>query len=215
MPFPFGILAGCVIFLYLLSRFPQHIKWIFLLASCIMTAGCGAIASARLDNIHAMYAVLFIAGMGVGGIMVPGSTIATIIAPRDFIATITALTISTRIVGGVIGYTVYYNVFVQKLVPQVTKLVVGACVKSGITDKKIIGTVIELTSVSMVDEIRTLPGVTDQSWATIVAAGQEAYVRAYPWVYYCSIAFGGMAILASLGMEDISGLMDSTIVVPM
>ncbi|KAK3500884.1 fungal trichothecene efflux pump [Neurospora crassa] len=215
MPFPFGILAGCVISLYLIARFPGHIKWIVFLTCCIMTIGCGALASARLDNIHAMYAVLFIAGLGVGGIVVPASTIATIISPKDFIATITALTISIRIVGGVLGYTVYYNVFVQKLVPQLTKLVVEACIKSGIINKEIIGVVIELTGASLVDEIRILPGVTDESWAVIVAAGQEAYVRAYPWVYYCSIAFGGVSILASLGMEDISGLIDRTVMVHM
>ncbi|KAK3396052.1 fungal trichothecene efflux pump [Sordaria brevicollis] len=215
MPFPFGILAGCVISLYLLSRFPRHIKWIILLTSCIMTAGCGALASARTDNIHAMYAVLFITGLGVGGIVVPASTIATIIAPKDFIATMTALTISIRIVGGVIGYTVYYNVFVQKLVPELMKYVVGACIKSGITSRETIGTVIELTSASLVDEIHMLPGVTDETWAVIVAAGQEAYARAYPWVYYCSIAFGGVSILASLGMEDISGFIDSTVMVHM
>ena len=215
MPFPFGILAGCVISLYLLSRFPRHIKWIVLLTCCIMTAGCGALASARLDNIHTMYLVLFIAGLGVGGIVVPASTIATIIAPRDFIATITALTISIRIVGGVIGYTVYYNVFIQKLVPQLTKALIGACVKSGITDRETIGAVIELTGASMVDEIRMLPDVTDESWAVIVAAGQQAYAMAYPWVYYCSIAFGGVSILASLGMEDISGLIDRTVMVHM
>ncbi|CCC08826.1 unnamed protein product [Sordaria macrospora k-hell] len=215
MPFPFGILAGCVISLYLLSRFPRHIKWIVLLTCCIMTAGCGALASARLDNIHTMYLVLFIAGLGVGGIVVPASTIATIIAPRDFIATITALTISIRIVGGVIGYTVYYNVFIQKLVPQLTESVIGACIKSGITNRETIGAAIELTGASLVDEIHMLPGVTDESWAVIVAASQEAYVRAYPWVYYCSIAFGGVSILASLGMEDISGLVDRTVMVHM
>jgi len=39
---------------------------------------------------------------------------ATIICPDDLIATIAALTLAIRVIGGSIGYCVYYNVFVSK-----------------------------------------------------------------------------------------------------
>ena len=40
--------------------------------------------------------------------------IATIICPDDLIATIAALTLAIRVIGGSIGYCVYYNVFICK-----------------------------------------------------------------------------------------------------
>ncbi|KAL2263633.1 hypothetical protein VTK26DRAFT_5896 [Humicola hyalothermophila] len=213
MPFAFGTFAGCVISLAFLSWCRQQIKWLVFGSSVLMTVGCGCLSVARVDNIDAVYAILFIAGLGVGGIVVPVSTVATIICRGDLIATITALTMTIRIIGGAVGYAVYYNVFVHMLVPQLGLLVGRACVRVGITDPALIGEIIQLTGASLVNEIRHLPGIDDSRWEVIVAAGQIAYANAYPWVYYCSVGFGAIAVLASLFMEDISELLDDTVMV--
>lgn len=47
-----------------------------------------------------MWIVLIIAGLGIGGILVPASIITTIVCPDDLIATISALTLSIRVIGG-------------------------------------------------------------------------------------------------------------------
>ncbi|KAK4198409.1 major facilitator superfamily domain-containing protein [Triangularia verruculosa] len=210
MPFAFGTMAGCVISLVMLSWLRGNIKWILFASSTLMTIGCGLLSIARVDNIQTVYGILFIAGLGVGGVVVPASTITAIICPNEVIATVTALTIAIRIVGGAIGYAIYYNVFVSKLVPQLNN-VGGTCAKLGITDPKMIGHIIELTGASLVKEIRHLPGITDEKWAAIVAAGQVAYSHAYPWAYYCSIAFGGVSILASLFLGNLN--MDDSVAV--
>lgn len=67
-------------------------------------------AVARVDNLNVLWIILIIAGFGIGGIVVPASIITTIICPDDLIATIAALTLAIRVVGGAIGYAVYYNV---------------------------------------------------------------------------------------------------------
>ncbi|KAK0723880.1 major facilitator superfamily domain-containing protein [Apiosordaria backusii] len=193
MPFAFGTMAGCVISLVMLSWLRGNIKWILFVSSTLMTLGCGLLATARVDNIQVVHGILFIAGLGVGGVVVPASTITAIICPSEIIATVTALTIAIRIVGGAIGYAVYYNVFVSKLVPQLIQIVGETCVKLGI-NPAMIGDIIEMTGASLVNEIRHLEDMTDDKWAAIVAAGQVAYSRAYPWAYYCSIAFGEMVM---------------------
>ncbi|KAK3331028.1 putative efflux pump protein [Apodospora peruviana] len=213
LPFAVGVLAGCFTSLVLLSKFRGNIKWLLFGASVLMTAGCGGLAGARVDNIEVVYFILLIAGLGVGGIVVPASTITTIICPADLIATITALTISIRIVGGAIGYAVYYNVFVNKLVPELTTAVAGACVQTGIRDRGLIGNIIGLTATSLIDEIRNLPGVTESGWVQIVAAGKQTYANVYSWVYYCSVAFGGVSIIASLFLEDIAEFIDDNVAV--
>lgn len=54
-----------------------------------------------------VYVLLTIAGLGIGGILVPASIITTIVCPDDLIATVTALTLAIRVVGGSIGYAIF------------------------------------------------------------------------------------------------------------
>lgn len=49
----------------------------------------------------------------------------------------------------------------------------------------------------------------------IVLAGQLAYAESYKYVYYTSVAFGGVSILAACFMGDISKYMDDHIAVVM
>lgn len=214
MPFAFGVFAGCLVSLILLSRFRGgQIKWLIIGASILMTVGCGCLSLARTDNIDQVYPILFIAGLGVGGITIPVSTVATIVCEPEVIATVTALTIAVRIVGGAVGYAVYFNVWIHKLIPELGSHVGRACAMAGITNRKVIGQAIGLTASSLVSEIRHLPGIdgNETIWKQIVAAGQQGYANAYPWVFYCSIAFGGVAVIASLFIGDISSLVDDTV----
>jgi hypothetical protein len=129
IPVGFSILAGACIVLWLLSLLRGHNKELLIASSVLMTAGCGALAIGRVDNLYQLWGLLVLAGLGIGGIVVPASIIceysshvppfnrlltasATIICPDDLIATIAALTLAIRVIGGSIGYCVYYNVFI-------------------------------------------------------------------------------------------------------
>jgi hypothetical protein len=181
----------------------------------MMTAGCGALAVARLDNLHVVYGILVVAGLGIGGIVVPASIITTIICPDDLIATVAALTLAVRVIGGAIGYTTYYNVFYNKLVPELTLKISLACILNNIYDPTVIRDAAELTGASLINEILLLPGVDGNVtiWKAIVLAGQESFAYAYPYVYYTSIAFGAVSILASVFLGDISKYMDDHVAV--
>jgi len=97
-----------------------------------MTAGTGALAAATRYNLGSMYIVLVIAGLGIGGILVPASIITTIVCPDDLIATVSALTLAIRVVGGSIGYAVYYNVFYNKFVPILSPKIASKLLFPGI-----------------------------------------------------------------------------------
>jgi MFS family permease len=131
IPVGFSILAGACIVLWLLSMLRGHNKELLIASSILMTAGCGSLAIARVDNLNQLWGLLVLAGLGIGGIVVPASIIceslnhalfmrlsliisATIICPDDLIATVAALTLAIRVIGGSIGYCVYYNVFIGK-----------------------------------------------------------------------------------------------------
>ncbi|KAF7954206.1 hypothetical protein EAE96_005335 [Botrytis aclada] len=215
LPVGFSILVGACVVLWLLSVFRGGNRMLMIISSCMMTAGCGALAAADRNNINAVYGILVVAGLGIGGIVVPASIITTIICPDDLIATIAALTLAIRVVGGAIGYTTYYNVFLTKFIPELSVKIALACYANNIFDLEIISHIAELTGASLLDEILPLVGNNVTIWNEVVLAGQEAYATAYPWVYYVSIAFGAVSILASIGLGDISKYMDDHVAVVM
>ena len=124
---------------------------------------------------------------------------------------------SIRVIGGSIGYCAYYNIFISKFIPAATTYIGGTLVEAGLTDKDLIGEVIELTGASLLDEIALLPGIkgNDTLYEAVVYAGQMAYASAYKWVYYASVAFGGVSIIASVFLGDISKFMDDHVAVAM
>jgi hypothetical protein len=215
MPIGFSILVGACIVLWLLSVFRGGNRTLMIISSCMMTAGCGALAAARIDNLNAVYGILVVAGLGIGGIVVPASIITTIICPDDLIATVAALTLAIRVIGGAIGYTTYYNIFYNKFVPKLTINIAEALAKYGILTLPNLVDIAELTGASLINEILDYPAVNGNVtvWNGIVAAGQLAYSEAYPYVYYASIAFGAVAIIASVFLGDISKYMDDHVAV--
>ena len=108
LPVGFAILVGACVVLWLLSVLRGHIRALMIAASVLMTAGVGSLAVAQVNNLGTLWFLLVLAGLGIGGIVVPASIITNIICPDDLIATITALTLAIRVIGGAIGYTVYY-----------------------------------------------------------------------------------------------------------
>jgi len=210
----FPILAGACIVLVLLSWTKGNIRMLMFVSCCFMTAGSGGLASLNLNNLWASYLLLVISGLGIGGIVVPASIITAIICPDELIATVTALTLSIRVLGGAIGYAIYYNVFASHFKENALLIIGGTAVKAGITDKAVIGEIVALTSVGLLPAIRKLPGVTsDAIYNSLVLAGQESYAKSYPWVYYVSIAFGGVSIICSLFLGNISKYMDDHVAV--
>ena len=121
IPIGFSILTGACVVLWLLSVFRGHNKELMIGSSVLMTAGCGSLAVANVHNLGTLWGLLIIAGLGIGGIVVPASIITTIICPDDLIATIAALTLAIRVIGGAIGYTVYYVSF------RISPLIQFAC----------------------------------------------------------------------------------------
>ncbi len=79
IPIGFSILTGACIVLWLLSVFRGHNKELMIVSSILMTAGCGALTIARRDNLDQLWGLLILAGLGIGGIVVPASIISELI----------------------------------------------------------------------------------------------------------------------------------------
>ena len=138
--------------------------------------------------------------------------------PKDLIATIAALTLAVRVIGGSIGYCVYYNVFVNKFVPAATYYIGGTMsLELGITNVSYIEEAITLTGAALLQDLQLIPGIAgnETAYAMVVAAGQVAFAESYKYVYFASIAFGAVSIVAACFLGDINAFMDDHVAVVM
>lgn len=117
-----------------------------------------------------------------------------ITSPDDYIATAVALSLAVRLIGGSIGYAIYYNVFVNKLTAQLPEKVALFAVNAGLP----------LTSVTQfVGTFLTTPlqagsiaGVTPEILAAAAKGSQWAYAESLKMVWLVSIPFGICAIIS-------------------
>jgi hypothetical protein len=86
-----------------------------------------------------------------------------------------------------------------------------------ITDVALITEAIEFTGASLLEALHHIPGIegNQAAYDAVVAAGQIAYSESYKWVYYASIGFGGVSILAACFLGEIASYMDDHVAVVM
>ncbi|OBT39512.1 hypothetical protein VE00_10403 [Pseudogymnoascus sp. WSF 3629] len=212
LPIAFCFLGGSVVVLILMSYMRSHIRLIIIVSCIVMTAGNGALAAAGVDNLHAMFAPLVLVCFGCGAVIVPCQIIASVICPDDLIATVFALTISVRVLGGAVGYAIYYSILKQKFAKAAVKYIATAAVEAGIQDPKQVKEVVVLVASSARQELWKYVHTQGQVDA-LVLAGRQAYAASYPFVYYASIAFGSAAIIAACFLPDMSKFMDAHVAV--
>ncbi|TKA69655.1 hypothetical protein B0A55_08116 [Friedmanniomyces simplex] len=89
--------------------------------------------------------------------------------------------------------------------------------KLNITSVEVITEAIGITGTSLLPLLQELPGIkgVPGAYELVVLAGQMAYAEAYKWVYYVSIAFGTLSIIAACFLGDISKYMDDHVAVVM
>jgi len=126
----------------------------------------------------------------------------TIISPDEVIATITAINLSVRFIGGSIGYAIYFNVFQNKVADVLPTAVTIAATSAGLP----LSEVPALIS-ALVNHNETAVGLIQGITATIVLAAEfavkDAYVEGFKKLYLVSIAFGGAALASSVFVGDI------------
>lgn len=215
LPIGFGIILGAILCSMAITILKGRIRLLLLISCVIMTAGTGAMSIAQTDNINSVYAPLCFAALGVGGVIIPNQIIVTIICPDDLIATATALALTVRVIGGSIGYAVYYNVFKTAFTNNAENyLATQLILNAGVLDINEITTIALDISSNLYGDILQFPDITTQAqYDTIVAAGRETFAMSFPIVWYSAIAFGGASIICCFFLRDIGKYMDSHIAV--
>ncbi len=121
-------------------------------------------------------------------------------------------------IGGSVGYSIYYTIFADKFRPNAVKYIGGTMTRGlGVTNPKLIQKAIHLTARAMLLELKTIPGIgnNETAYQMVVTAGQTAYAASYKYVYLVSIAFGAVSIIASCFLGNIDNYMDDHVAVVM
>lgn len=215
LPIGFGIIAGSVINLGLILVTKGRIRILMTVWCIFMTAFVGAMAAARTDNLTpTVYPILTLASIGVGAVIIPCSLIAQIVCPTDLIGTITAITLSIRYIGGAVGFAAFYNVFFHKFYELANENTAPVVAQAGITKDffELIAAVSLGSNAeykALKELIATSPTIfhKDTAYQTIMDATYSTFAIAYQWPYWISIAFGGVCIICSVFLRDITPFM--------
>lgn len=181
MPVGFSTALGAIFWNGMLSVWKGGSRWILVIAGSMLTAFGGSLSTMTPDNVVGTVAIATVAAFGLGGVLVPAATVAMIAAPDALITTCAALSLSVRAVGGAIGYSIYYNVFKEKLTAKLPILVGEYAVAAGLpaADAKIF---VE-TFLTVPAEAASLPGVTAQVLAAALKGSQWAYAESLHYVW--------------------------------
>jgi hypothetical protein len=174
-----------------------------------MTAGVASLASVNQHTPGRGAGLSFFAGIGTGGLLLPAATMLTIISPDEVIATITAATVSIRVVGASVGYSVYFNVLQNKLSSVLPTNVATAAALSGLPTSQIPAFVGSF----LTGNVTALAAYSPSLLAAATDAQKSSYVEAFRLVYFVSIAFGGSAIICCLFLGNIKKFMVDRIAV--
>ncbi|RMZ89171.1 hypothetical protein DV736_g3598, partial [Chaetothyriales sp. CBS 134916] len=215
LPIGFGIIGGSVLNLLLIRATTGRIRILMPFWCIFMTGFVGAMAVARTDNLKpTVYAIVTLASIGVGAVIIPCSLIAQIACPTDLIGTITAITLSIRYIGGAVGFSAFYNVFFHKYYQLANTVAAPPVAEAEITrDFFELIALISLGSnadyAALKDLIATSPTVAhkDTAYQTIINATTHTFAIAYQWPYWISIAFGGACIIVSLFLRNVTQFM--------
>jgi hypothetical protein len=122
-----------------------------------------------------------ITSFGIGGIVVPALTTALYACPDRYIGTTTALSLSSRFLGGSVGTTIYFNIFNEKIEAKLPTYVAEAAVKAGLPMNEAMTFVLALLGPGGATDAEKVPGVT---LTVLQAAG-----LATRWAYADSLSY--------------------------
>lgn len=184
----------------------------------ILTDYPQAIACMSIIDVHDLstaWAPLAVGLLSVGGVLIPNQLIITIISPDDLIGTGTSLTLCLRAIGQVIGVSVFYSQFVSELTKRTFNYVVPAALQVGIFDEDTLLSMMPTLLAKPYSEFaESLPQLrTAENWSLLHEATIQAFSGAFSRVYLVPIAFGAIAVFASLFIGDLTTLIDEHIAV--
>lgn len=208
-----AFLLGACVSNFAISYTRGHVRWMFLCGAVIMTAFGGALAAATPFNPGTAIAFATLDAFGIGIIIVPSLTLALYACPDAYVGTAAALSLATRFLGGSIGTAIFFNVFYTQMKTNL-KQVAATAVQAGLPESAAETFVQALQAPMNPKEVAlAVPGATPEIVETTRLAYRWAYANAMQNVWYATIPFGVLTIIACLWIPNIKKFMTNRVAV--
>lgn len=209
-----GVLFGAGFFSWTITQFHGSIRPQMMISCILMIAGFGALAAVGyMDNLLAGFMV-FIGSVGVGGIIIPASVITQLCTPDEFLGTVTAFTFVARVIGGAIGFTVYYYILNHRMetlfkafvTNQYSLAVVQTLLRAGLNQAQITEFLTDF-AISDFKAMRSFRQITDLTIELVSLQARPIWAEGFQDVWYTTIAFSGLGLICSAFLGDVSKYM--------
>ncbi|CAK1358395.1 Vacuolar basic amino acid transporter 2 [Cercospora beticola] len=226
LPLGFCIAGGAIVSAIAITVFKKQIVWVLLVFCVMQVVGIACMALYDPNNINTVWGPMIIGLIGVGAVLLPSQVVFSVISPDDLIGTSVALSLVIRMIGQVIGKSMFYNLFRQQVTKKAPAIIgipavlAGFIVppgepNAGLPDVARITKLVTTMTAGPLDHYLSLfPQIdTPEELASIVAAGQELYSKCFQLLFYVSIPFGTLAIVSCFGLWGIEKYMTKRVAV--
>ncbi|KAI5363193.1 putative major facilitator transporter Str1/Tri12, major facilitator superfamily [Septoria linicola] len=221
LPLGFCIAGGAIVAAILITVFKRHIQYVLIFFCVMQVVGISCMSLYDPNNIATVWAPMIIGLIGVGAVLLPSQVVFSVISPDDLIGTSVALSLIIRMIGQVIGKSMFYNIFREQVKAKATMTIglpavlAGFVTPEGIPDVPGITKLVTTMTAGPLDHYLSLfPQIdTPEKYDSIVTAGQLLYSQCFQLLFYVSIPFGALAIASCFGLWGIDKYMTKRVAV--
>ncbi len=170
---------------------------------------CGTIGFATIQPGQNANIIAFAAmtGLGAGSVLAQVVTIAQISQPHSYLATATAVAMTTRAMAASVATSIYSAVVSDKLGTKVPRYIIKAATSIGVPTKSISAFVSAIAS-GTVGQAAEIPGVSQSMISAGIIARQHAYADSIRYCFLIEIPFLVIGVVSSCFIGSIKNLMN-------
>lgn len=160
------------------------------------------------NNINSVWAPMIFGLIGVGAVLLPSQVVFSVISPDDLNGTSVALSLVVRMIGQVVGKSMFYNIFKTELQKKATSILAVPAVSVGFGGPDVVERITKLVTTTTAGPLSHYVGLFPEiqgpeELATVVNAGQKMYSKVFPLLYLVAIPWGVLAGISCLALWGI------------
>ncbi|CAK7232396.1 hypothetical protein SBRCBS47491_008255 [Sporothrix bragantina] len=188
-------------------RFAGNSRWVVVVFSMGMAGFVAGLAALTPNNLNLGIALTFLGPFCVGVVEVSALSLAPLFCRPEDLGLASGLLGTIRTGGASIATAIFTSVLSTRKAETIAAAVTSAAEADGFD----MANIKTLIAAAIAGTLAKVPGITPELTASIKDALPGAYAAAFKTVYLVSLAFGGLAVAASLLTKNAAPLLTKTV----